>query len=135
MFKSAQENEVARMEPENQAVTKEFFQKMGELKKSIRENMIKHAGQGGEADRNMQALMESIRAEHEKTSELRVQYQLEDELYKMEQEQLQKSIDLGNQEQEARAKNRQQVEATDRAITASLNPFSEYNKEIEKSTR
>lgn len=132
LMKSRQENEVAGQDPFNQGVTKEFFQKMGELKKSIREAMIAGAGKGGKADEQLRLLHDMIEAEHEKASANRVQLQLEQELYELEQEQIQKSIDLGKQEQETRSKNILQVQAQDRAITASLDPFREYNDQVVK---
>ena len=132
MYKVGQENELASMEPENQAVAKEFFEKLGRLKKSIREDLVTHAGKGGRQDEQLQQLQDMIRAEHERQSNARIQYQLEDELYKMQQEQQKRSIELGKEEEKQRAANTKRIYESDLAIKASLDPLNDYNKEIEK---
>lgn len=130
--KMKQEQEVAKQTPFESGVTKEFFAKMQSLKDSVRNNLVTHAGRGGKEDKEMQQLQGMIRLEHELAEAQKFVRYWDEQIAEAKKKRMQISIDLGDKEEEARRKNTQQVQASDRAVTEGLGPFTAYNKEVEK---
>lgn len=128
--KMRQEQEVASMTPFEGGVTKEFFQKMGELKKSIREGLIAGAGKGGKADEQLQQLQQMIRLEHELAEAQKFVAYWDEKIAEEKKKRAEAGIAAGKHEAENQMKARQQIDATNRSIEAALDPFSEYNSKI-----
>lgn len=130
MEKMRQEQEVAGQTPFESGVTKEFFEKMGELKKSIRENLVTHAGRGGDQDHQLQALQIMIRQEHELAEAQKFVVYWDGKIAEEAKRRAEAGIKAGDHERDSQIKARQQIDATNRAIESSFDPLSEYNSKI-----
>lgn len=128
--KMRQEQEVASQTPFESGVTKEFFEKMGELKKSVREGLVTGANKPGKAREQLQELQEMIRLEHELAEAQKFVRYWDEKIEEAKKKRMQVSIDLGKKEEKARADNEKRIFSTNAAIMAGLDPFTQYNNKI-----
>lgn len=130
VLKMGREQEIASLAEPEKGVMKEVFAKLGELKKSVREAMVLDAGNPNGGGAKLQQLQAMVEAEHEMISAQRIQLELEQELYDMEQEAIEAQIRAGQHESDNVIKTREKAEATARAFEAALNPLTAYNNAV-----
>lgn len=126
--KMRQENEVEALGDYEGGIAKEFFQKMGMLKDSLRETLIAGAGKGGTADSQLQELMAMIRQEHD----AKIANDLKDDNRKELLDKAKEQLKVWKEEREAILENARKLKEKDQAIRESVDPYHQYNEEVEK---
>lgn len=126
--KMRQEQEVERLGDYEGAIAKEFFQKMNQLKDSIREGLVTGAGKGGEADAQLQQLMEMIRAEHE----LRKAAEMREQDRKAALDKAKDQLKVYQEERNAIIENAKKLHEKDLEIIRSVDAYSQYNEQVKE---